>query len=468
MIQRYGRSQQQRPTRGKLQSLAAIQLLAGLALSVGYNPKVQAADCDTATSGSFGNTVLGPLNIACGSANLVGGVYNSTASSIDNSAFGLNNFAQSGSTTAVGAQNVATGANSLAAGNINQARGRDSSAVGSGNVVGLNPTNADDGAASSAFGFENIVSTAGAAGSGEFSTAIGSRNEVFATRSTAIGDRNKVGDAFNASTLGIYFNQSTAIGYESWVYGSSSVVIGDRSEAGGSDSVGGTRIYANQAVAIGTQARARVDGTIAIGDRAFAGISDLASSGGISYASTNAIAIGTNAKVYGTATTTGLNGIALGASAQSTGDNSVALGAGSTDGGKSNVVAVGNSSSQRRIVNLAAGVDPTDGVNVSQLKATETTLTNQINTVETSLTNQMNTISDRAYAGTATVAAIAGIPALPQGKNFNIGAGFGNYLGQSGVAIGGNMRSNDVMVIKAAVGYANSNATTSVGLGFAF
>ena len=80
----------------------------------------------------------------------------------------------------------------------------------------------------------------------------------------------------------------------------------------------------------------------------------------------------------------------------------------------------------------------------------------------------MNTIGDRAYAGTATVAAIAGIPALPQGKHFNIGAGFGNYLGQSGVAIGGNVRLNDVVVLKAAVGYANSNATTSVGLGYAF
>ena len=241
------------------------------------------------------------------------------------------------------------------------------------------------------------------------------------------------------------------------MFGSSSVVIGDSSEAGGIDLIGGTPIYANKAVAIGSSARARVDGTIAIGDTALAGMSDLASSGGFIYASTNAIAIGTNAKVYGTATTTGLNGVALGASAQSTGNNSVALGSGSMDGGQSNVVAVGSNTSQRRIINLAAGVDPTDGVNVSQLRSMETTLT-----------NQMNTIGDRAYAGTATVAAIAGIPALPQGKHFNIGAGFGNYLGQSGVAIGGNVRLNDVVVIKAAVGYANSNATTSVGLGYAF
>jgi autotransporter adhesin len=200
-----------------------------------------------------------------------------------------------------------------------------------------------------------------------------------------------------------------------------------------------------------------VDGTIAIGDSALAGISDLTSSGSNSYPSTNSIAIGTNAKVYGTTTTTGFNSIALGASAQSTGDNSASLGAGSSDGGQSNVVAVGNSSSQRRIINLAAGVDPTDGVNVSQLKS-----------METSLTNQMNSISDKAYAGTATVAAIAGIPALPEGKNFNVGAGFGNYLGQTGVAIGGNVRLTAKMALKAAVGYANSKATTSVGLGFAF
>jgi autotransporter adhesin len=285
---------------------------------------------------------------------------------------------------------------------------------------------------------------------------MGSANAIYATTSTAIGFGNKVGDKINAKN-GLYFQGSTVIGTLSSVYGSRSVVIGDRAEAGGSDSVGSTSPFANQAVAIGSQARARVDGTIAIGDSALAGISDLTSSGSNSYPSTNAIAIGTNAKVYGTTTTTGFNSIALGASAQSTGDNSASLGAGSSDGGQSNVVAVGNSSSQRRIINLAAGVDPTDGVNVSQLKS-----------METSLTNQMNSISDKAYAGTATVAAIAGIPALPEGKNFNVGAGFGNYHGQSGVAIGGNVRLTGKMALKAAVGYANSKATTSVGLGFAF
>ena len=438
-------------------SLVGTQLLVFLALGLGQSSTARAADCDTSTSGSFANTVRGPFNIACGSNNLAGGTFGEpTVTSINNSAFGYNNFAESGNSTTVGFANYATGVNSLAAGNGNEARGRDSSAVGGNNFVGVNPLNSGDGAGSSAFGFSNTVSTAGSTGSGDYSIAIGSRNGVYGTRSTAIGDFNKVGDLFNASK-GIYFEKSTAIGYASWVYGSSSVVIGDSSEAGGSDSVGGTAIYANKAVAIGSSARARVDGTIAIGDTALAGISDLASRGGVTYASTNAIAIGTNAKVYGSATTTGLGSVALGSSAQSTGDNSVSLGAGSNDGGQSNVVAVGDSTTQRRIVNLAAGVNPTDGVNVSQLKS-----------VETTLTNQMNTIGDKAYAGTATVAAIAGIPALPQGKSFNIGAGFGNYIGQSGVAIGGNVRLNDVLVLKAAVGYANSNATTSVGIGYAF
>ena len=453
MINRHGRFPKQGQSRRNQQSLAATRLLACLALSLGYSPTAQAADCDSPT-----NTILSPDNVACGSANTVGGTIGSTAPSSLNSAFGMNNFAESGGSTAIGAQNLASGANSLAVGYNNEALGRASQAVGMYNSVGAHPTNADDGALSSAFGWDNLIRTTGdtATGSVGFSTAIGSVNLIYATTSTAIGFANKVGDKFIAGD-GLYFDASTAIGYNSKVYGSNSVVIGASAEAGVSDLVSGTPPYANQAVAIGSQAKARVDGTIAIGDKALAGLSDLAGSGGITYASTNSIAIGTNAKVYGTATTTGLNGIAMGASAQTTGDNSASLGAGSSDGGQSNVVAVGNSSSQRRIINLAAGVDPTDGVNVSQLKS-----------METSLTNQMNSIGDKAYAGTATVAAIAGIPALPEGKNFNIGAGFGNYLGQSGVAIGGNVRLTNKMALKAAVGYANSNATTSVGLGFAF
>jgi autotransporter adhesin len=81
---------------------------------------------------------------------------------------------------------------------------------------------------------------------------------------------------------------------------------------------------------------------------------------------------------------------------------------------------------------------------------------------------QLNAVGDKAYAGTATVAAVAGIPALATDKKFNIGIGYGNYLNQSAAAIGGHMRLSENMVVKAALGFANSSTTTSVGLGLSF
>src|SRR3546814_3159139 len=83
----------------------------------------------------------------------------------------------------------------------------------------------------------------------------------------------------------------------------------------------------------------------------------------------------------------GANSIAIGASASATADrsivlglnamsaeiNSVALGANSV-ADRDNVVAVGASSNQRQIIYVAAGVQATDAVNVSQHKGLTTAL----------------------------------------------------------------------------------------------
>lgn len=69
-------------------------------------------------------------------------------------------------------------------------------------------------------------------------------------------------------------------------------------------------------------------------------------------------------------TASGANSVALGPGGASSGSNSVALGAGSNDGGQSNVVSVGNTNTQRKIINVGAGAlgfGSTDAVNGSQL-----------------------------------------------------------------------------------------------------
>lgn len=60
--------------------------------------------------------------------------------------------------------------------------------------------------------------------------------------------------------------------------------------------------------------------------------------------------------------------VALGNNATATADNSVAVGNGSV-ADQADTVSVGSSGSERRITNVAPGVDPTDAVNVSQLQS---------------------------------------------------------------------------------------------------
>jgi autotransporter adhesin len=62
-----------------------------------------------------------------------------------------------------------------------------------------------------------------------------------------------------------------------------------------------------------------------------------------------------------------LSSVAIGNFSTASGAGSVALGFGSTNGGISHVVSVGAPQAERRITNVAAGIDPTDAVNMSQL-----------------------------------------------------------------------------------------------------
>lgn len=101
------------------------------------------------------------------------------------------------------------------------------------------------------------------------------------------------------------------------------------------------------------------------------------------YVGSGGLALGYLAK------STGMDALALGPASQATGSSSVALGAGSSDGGRNNVVSVGSGGDAftrapgqgshqgavdmsyapqtRQLINLAAGTENTDAVNVSQL-----------------------------------------------------------------------------------------------------
>ncbi|EGN7530073.1 autotransporter adhesin SadA [Salmonella enterica subsp. enterica serovar Falkensee] len=92
------------------------------------------------------------------------------------------------------------------------------------------------------------------------------------------------------------------------------------------------------------------------------GIGDIVTTGSTKYFKTNTDGVDANAQ--------GADSVAIGSGSIAAAENSVALGTNSV-ADEANTVSVGSSTQQRRITNVAAGVNNTDAVNVAQLKASE-------------------------------------------------------------------------------------------------
>lgn len=92
------------------------------------------------------------------------------------------------------------------------------------------------------------------------------------------------------------------------------------------------------------------------------GIGDIVTTGSTKYFKTNTDGVDASAQ--------GKDSVAIGSGSIAAADNSVALGTGSV-AEEENTISVGSSTNQRRITNVAAGVNATDAVNLSQLKSSE-------------------------------------------------------------------------------------------------
>ncbi|WP_153100063.1 ESPR-type extended signal peptide-containing protein [Paraburkholderia hayleyella] len=159
--------------------------------------------------------------------------------------------------------------------------------------------------------------------------------------------------------------------------------------SGGIFTVGGTASAFNEGIAIGSGAKARLSCTSAA-----TGASSI-------QWGWSSIAIGSNAQALSgglalgyQAYASGADSLAFGVNTIAKGSRSVALGSGSSDGGRDNVVSVGLGNEilqkppgasgsvpnanlapkARQIINMAAGTQDTDAVNVSQLKGVTTAL----------------------------------------------------------------------------------------------
>ena len=267
------------------------------------------------------------------------------------------------SSTAEGQRSIAVGASATSTGEFSIAFGRLAKSVGKFSIAQGDhaETGADDaiafGRESKALGIMSIALGATANASKEYAMALGASSKADGTDSLALG-RQSLASAANAIAMGAESKaaeNATAIGNKAEANGSNSMAMGSGSVAD-----------ADNTIALGNQSQAVAAGAIAIGQGNKAdGANAIALGNGSITGGVNAIALGQGSYA-------GLeNGIAIGAQASAQGKNSVALGAGSvaTD---ADTVSVGNTTAQRKIVNMAKGdIDSgsTDAINGSQLYA---------------------------------------------------------------------------------------------------
>ncbi|ECX6964025.1 trimeric autotransporter adhesin SadA [Salmonella enterica] len=242
------------------------------------------------------------------------------------------------------------------------------------------------------------------------------------------------------------------------------------------------------------------------------GIGDIVTTGSTKYFKTNTDGADANAQ--------GADSVAIGSGSIAAAENSVALGTNSV-ADEANTVSVGSSTQQRRITNVAAGVNNTDAVNVAQLKASEAGSvryeTNADGSVNYSVLNlgdgsggttrignvsaavndtdavnyaqlkrsveeantytdqkmgEMNSkikgIENKMSGGIASAMAMAGLPqAYAPGANMTSIAG-GTFNGESAVAIGVSMVSESGGWVYKLQGTSNSQGDYSATIGAGF
>jgi autotransporter adhesin len=126
------------------------------------------------------------------------------------------------------------------------------------------------------------------------------------------------------------------------------------------------------------------------------------------------------------------------------------------------------------VSNVGDGVADTDGVNVRQLNsmqgASGAALNNFANEVDSrfnAVDRRIDRVEEVAYAGIASVAALAAIPSPAYGKRFSVGAGLGNYSSESAVAVGFRAALTESTSLTAGVSR-NTASKTAANLGVGY
>ena len=267
--------------------------------------------------------------------------------------------------TAIGTTAWANGTGSFAMGYSAQAKGDQSIAIGAAEPITVAGSGNEPSASYN--GDTNTVTN------GARSLAFGTkaRTEAAASDSMAFGSNAKT-KAANAVAMG---NSSRATATDAFAFGNTAYATGANAIAMGRSA----QARQLNAIALGGQAKALEANALAIGGKAEASKAGTMAIGTEAKASSNnATAIGNGAEV------TGENSMALGAGAKISSNNSIALGAGTEfndplvntyaaftnemNPAEAGVVAVGNTGTPRRIVNVAGGQNDNDAATIKQLR----------------------------------------------------------------------------------------------------
>ena len=343
-------------------------------ISIGHNTKIQEDSDSTYYSG-----------VAIGDyAQATGGL-----------SFSIGNYAQSTkpSAMAIGTSTLASGFNSLAMMRQAAATGNFSTAIGT--TAWANGTGSFAmGYSAQAKGDQSI-----AIGAAEPITVAGSGNEPSASYN---GDTNTVTEGARSLAFGtkartsVAATDSMAFGSNATTGGSNAVAVGNSANASARDAFAfgnTTQATGANAIAMGRKAQAAQMNSIAMGSHAKALEANALAIGGTAVASkAGTMAIGTASKASSNNSTaigngaevTGENSMALGAGAKISSNNSIALGAGTEfndplvntyaaftnemNPAEAGVVAVGNTGTPRRIVNVAGGQNDNDAATIKQLR----------------------------------------------------------------------------------------------------
>ena len=141
---------------------------------------------------------------------------------------------------------------------------------------------------------------------------------------------------------------------------------------------------------------------------------------------------------------------------------------GLTINGGPSVTQAGIDAAGNKITNVAAGTDPTDAVNVSQLNA-RLGATGQVAAAKLQqLEDKIDKNQDRANAGIAGAIAQGTIPQVTRPSAFGLGVGTGYYGGQSALAVGASaMTDGGNWIFKGNVSV-NSKGRVGAGAGALF